>query len=162
MSFVGARDLALQQLLHAANESGIVVVAAAGNGGPAASPAYPAAYPGVIAVTAVDEADRRYEHANRGSYIAVAAPGVDILAPVERGGYAYVSGTSFAAAYVSAIAALLLERDPSLDPKTIADLIATGAEGLGLPGRNDDFGAGRVDAYSSLKLLNNELAAKKY
>src|SRR5205823_3357300 len=144
MSFIGAHDPALQQLLHAANEKGVVVVAAAGNGGPAAPPVYPGAYPGVIAVTAVDEADHPYEYANRGSYIAVAAPGVDILAPVERGGYAYVSGTSFAAAYVSGIAALLLERDPTLDPQTVADLIARGAEDLGPVGRDDEFGAGRV------------------
>jgi subtilisin family serine protease len=161
MSFIGSHDPALQQVLHAANQKGIVVVAAAGNGGPTGPPVYPAAYPGVIAVTAVDEADRRYEHANRGGHIAVAAPGVDILAPVERGGYAYVSGTSFAAAYVSGIAALLLERDPNLDPKSVADLLATGAEDLGPVGRDDDFGAGRVNAYNSLKLLANELAAQR-
>ena len=161
MSFIGAHDAALQELLQAANDKGVVVIAAAGNGGPSAPPVYPAAYPGVIAVTAVDEADHPYEFANRGNYIAVAAPGVDILAPVERGGYAYVSGTSFAAAYVSGIAALLLERDPTLDPHTIADLIATGAEDLGPVGRDDDFGAGRVNAYSSLKLLSHGLAAKR-
>jgi subtilisin family serine protease len=115
----------------------------------------------VIAVTAVDEADRRYEHANRGSYIAVAAPGVDILAPIEHGGYAYVSGTSFAAAYVSGVAALLLERDPNLDPQSVADLLATAAEHLGPNDRDDDFGAGRVDAYKALKLLAHAQAAKK-
>jgi subtilisin family serine protease len=161
MSFIGAHDAALLELLQAANQKGVVVVAAAGNGGATAPPVYPAAYPGVIAVTAVDEADHPYEYANRGNYIAVAAPGVDILAPVEHGGYAYVSGTSFAAAYVSGIAALLLERDPTLDPHTIADLIATGAEDLGPEGRDDDFGAGRVNAYSSLKLLSHGLAAKR-
>jgi subtilisin family serine protease len=161
MSFVGSHDSALQQVLRTAGEKGVIVIAAAGNGGPAAPPAYPAAYPGVIAVTAVDEADRRYEHANRGSYIAVAAPGVDVLAPVERGGYAYVSGTSFAAAYVSGVAALLLERDPNLDPRSVADLLATAAEHLGPNVPDDDFGAGRVDAYKALKLLANARAAKR-
>jgi len=161
MSFIGAHDPALQQILSAANGKGVTVVAAAGNGGPTAPPVYPAAYPDVIAVTAVDEKDQRYQYANRGNYIALAAPGVDILAPIERGGYAYVSGTSFAAAYVSAIAALLLERDPSLDAKAILELLATGAEDLGPAGRDDDFGAGRVNAYSSLKLLTNQLSAKR-
>jgi subtilisin family serine protease len=159
MSFIGAHDAALQELLQAANDKGVVVIAAAGNGGPSAPPVYPAAYPGVIAVTAVDEADRLYEFANRGNYIAVSAPGVDILAPVEHNGYAYVSGTSFAAAYVSGIVALLLERDPSLDPHSVADLLATGAEDLGPEGRDDDYGAGRVNAFSSLKLLSSGLAA---
>jgi subtilisin family serine protease len=162
MSFVGGYDPAVEQLLQAASERGVILVAAAGNGGPAAPPVYPAAYARVIAVTAVDEADRRYEHANRGGYIALAAPGVNILAPVQREGYAYVSGTSFAAAYVSAIAALLLERDPTLDPQSLADLLATGAEHLGPAGRNDEFGAGRVNAFSSLKLLSSDLTAKRY
>jgi subtilisin family serine protease len=161
MSFIGAHDPALQQILSAAHRNGVVIVAAAGNGGPTAPPVYPAAYPEVIAVTAVDESDHRYQYANRGSYIALAAPGVDILAPVEHGGYAYVSGTSFAAAYVSAIAALLLENDPDLDPRSILELLTTGAEVLGPGGRDDDFGAGRVNAYSSLKLLANQLSAKR-
>jgi hypothetical protein len=161
MSFVGSRDAALEALLDAARQKRIVMVAAAGNGGPAAAPAYPAAYPGVIAVTAVDEADRRYKHANRGAYIAVAAPGVDILAPVERGGHSYLSGTSFAAAYVSGIAALLLERDPNLDTAALAALIAAGADDLGPAGRDDDFGAGRVNAFGSLQALAPGLATKQ-
>jgi Subtilase family len=153
MSFVGTHDPVLQQLLAAANRKGIVVVAAAGNGGPDAPAAYPAAYPGVIAVTAIDQSDARYVHANRGSYITVAAPGVDILAPVEQGGHAYVSGTSFAAAYVSGIAALLLERDPELDAHAVTELITMGADDVGPSGRDDEFGAGRANALSSLQLL---------
>jgi hypothetical protein len=154
MSFVGPRNGQLQELLQAANRKGIVVVAAAGNGGPKAPPAFPAAFPGVIAVTAVDADDRRYSHANRGSYIAVAAPGVDILAPVEGGKHELLSGTSFATAYVSGIAALLLERDPNMDPATVAHVIAAGADDLGPAGRDDDFGAGRVNALTALKSVH--------
>jgi subtilisin family serine protease len=162
MSFVGAHDPALQQLLEAVSQKGIIAVAAAGNGGPDGPAAYPAAYPGVIAVTAVNEADDRYAFANRGSYIAVSAPGVDILAPVERGGHAYVSGTSFAAAYVSGIAALLLEREPRLNATSVTDLIIRGADDVGPVGRDDDFGAGRANAYRSIKLLlGNGLAQKQ-
>jgi subtilisin family serine protease len=138
---------------------GIVMVAAAGNAGPTAPPAYPAAYPGVIAVTAVDAADRRYMHANRGRYIAIAAPGVDVLAPVDGGQHELLSGTSFATAYVSGIAALLLERDPSLDPAAVARLIAAAADDLGPVGRDDDFGAGRINALEALELMQT-LAAR--
>jgi subtilisin family serine protease len=159
MSFVGPRNKALQELLEAAARKGVVLVAAAGNAGPKAPPAFPAAFPGVIAVTAVDAADKRYQHANRGRYIAVAAPGVDVLAPVDGGGHELLSGTSFATAYVSGIAALLLERDPSLNAASIARLIAAGADDLGPAGRDDDFGAGRVNALSALKSMR-EVAAR--
>jgi subtilisin family serine protease len=154
MSFVGPRSGQLEELLQAASRKGIVLVAAAGNAWPKAPPAYPAAFPGVIAVTAVDAADRRYQHANRGRYIAIAAPGVDVLAPVEGGKYELLSGTSFATAYVSGIAALLLERDPTLDAATVARLIAAGADDLGPAGRDDDFGAGRINALAALKSMH--------
>ncbi len=153
MSFVGRRDQQLHEILKVANRRGIILVAAAGNGGPTAAPAYPAAYPEVIAVTAVDEDDNRYEHANRGRYIAIAAPGVDILAPVQGGKHELVSGTSFATAYVSGIAALLLERNPGIDTAAIGKLITAGADDLGPAGRDDDFGAGRVNALKALRSM---------
>jgi subtilisin family serine protease len=159
LSFVGPRSGHLQELLDAVRRKGIVVVAAAGNAGPKAPPAFPAAFPGVIAVTAVDAADRRYPQANRGRYIAISAPGVDVLAPVEGGKHELLSGTSFATAYVSGIAALLLERDPNLDAASIGKLMAAAADDLGPPGRDDDFGAGRVNALASLKSVR-EVAAR--
>jgi subtilisin family serine protease len=161
LSFAGPRDPAVHQILQAASKRGVVAVAAAGNGGPKAAPAYPAAYPEVIAVTALDERDRLYQHANRGSYIFVAAPGVDILAPVEKGRHSYLSGTSFAAAYVSGIVALLLERDPGLEPDSIADLISKGSDDLGPKGRDDQFGAGRVNALHSLQAVTKLSAEKR-
>jgi subtilisin family serine protease len=160
MSFVGPRNSALQEMLEAASRKGVVLIAAAGNAGPKAPPAFPAAFPGVIAVTAVDAADRRYRHANRGRYISIAAPGVDVLAPVDGGKHELLSGTSFATAYVSGIAALLLERDPTLDAASIARLIAAGADDLGPAGRDDDFGAGRVNALAALQSVT-EVAARK-
>ena len=62
-------------------------------------------------MTATDEKDRLYGKANRGDYIFIAAPGVDIVAPALKGGYDLSSGTSMAAAHVSGVVALLLERD---------------------------------------------------
>ena len=76
------------------------------------APLYPAADPDVIAVTATDADDKLFEQANRGTHIAVAAPGVAILAAAPDEGYQMQSGTSFAAAQVSGVAALLLERNP--------------------------------------------------
>ena len=153
LSFVGPKDDALHLALRSATARRVIAVAAAGNNGPRAAPAYPAAYPEVIAVTAIDAKDQRYAQANRGSYIAFAAPGVDILAPVEKGKHSYLSGTSFATAYVSGIVALLLERNRDLDTGAVVDLMTAGAEDLGPQGRDEDFGLGRVNAYASLKAL---------
>jgi len=153
LSFVGPKDDTLHLALRSAAARRVIAVAAAGNNGPKAAPVYPAAYPEVIAVTAVDAKDQRYAQANRGSYIAFAAPGVDILAPVERGKHSYLSGTSFATAYVSGIVALLLERNRDLDTGAVVDLMTAGAEDLGPQGRDEDFGLGRVNAYASLRAL---------
>jgi subtilisin family serine protease len=153
LSFVGPKEDALHIALKSAAARGVVAVAAAGNNGPKAAPAYPAAYPEVIAVTAIDAKDQRYAEANRGSYIAFAAPGVDILAPVEKGKHSYLSGTSFATAYVSGIVALLLERNRELDMRAVVELMTAGAEDLGPEGRDEDFGVGRVNAFQSLKAL---------
>jgi subtilisin family serine protease len=92
--------------------SGVVFVAAAGNGGPAGVPAYPAAYPEVIAVTAVGRNRLGYVEANHGAYIDVAAPGVRVWTalPGERQGF--LSGTSFAAPFVTAIAAATYNSTP--------------------------------------------------
>jgi len=89
---------------------GTVLVAAAGNGGPGAPPAYPAALPGVIAVTAVDQEGRIYPKANQGNYIAFSAPGVRIWAPAPDALGQYLTGTSVAAPFIAAAAASWAER----------------------------------------------------
>jgi subtilisin family serine protease len=80
----------------AAEEQGIILVAAAGNGGPQAPPTYPAASPNMIAVTATDNRDQLFSNACRGLHISVAAPGVDVMAPATAGTYQVVTGTSIA------------------------------------------------------------------
>ena len=87
---------------------GMIIVAAAGNDGADAPPAYPAAYPGVIAVTAVGTDLKPYQRANHGKYISLSAPGVHIWTAAANGKGAFESGTSFAAPYVTAVAATLL------------------------------------------------------
>ncbi len=148
MSFAGPSDPILGQAIAAAEAKGVTIVAAAGNGGPDAKPAYPAAYPGVIAVTATDNADQLYKNANHGTYIAVAAPGVDIIAAATKGAYDISSGTSMAAAHVSGIAALMLEKNPKLLPKDIRALLLSSAHKTS--GQSADLGAGIADAAGAL------------
>jgi len=157
MSFAGPKDPLLLALIDAAHGKGAVFVAAAGNQGPTAPPAYPAAHSKVIAITATDEVDALYAQANRGGYVAIAAPGVDILAPVTGKGLDYLSGTSFAAAHISGIIALLMERNPKLAPDDIHEILVEAAHDLGTVGRDEDFGAGLADAYGALILAGPEM-----
>lgn len=150
MSFAGPADRLMSRELAGGLQRGIVFVAAAGNGGPAAPPAYPAAEPGVIAVTATDLQDRLYESANRGPYVAFAAPGVDVLVASPQAGYDTSTGTSVAAAHVSGIVALMLERYRGMSPAAIRAALAARARDLGPPGPDPEFGAGLVDAYAAL------------
>ena len=154
MSFAGPTDPTLRRLLAAAYDKGMVLIAAAGNAGPQSEPLYPAADPNVIAVTATDSADHIFKMANRGRYIAVAAPGVDILALAPDGAYQLSTGTSIAAAHVSGIAALLLERKPSLKPSDIRAILIATAKAPGPPTPDSDFGAGLVSAYRALAALD--------
>ena len=146
MSFAGPRDALLTRVLAAGEAKGMIFIAAAGNEGPKAQPAYPAAEPGVIAVTASDPADRLYQAANRGPYICVTAPGVDVLVPAPAGAYGFSSGTSIAAAHVSGAIALLLQLRPDITARDVRALLARSAKDLGGKGDERDFGAGLVDA----------------
>jgi subtilisin family serine protease len=153
MSFAGPNDALIERGVAAAFAKGIVMVAASGNAGPKSPPLYPAAYADVIAVSATDAQDKLLAASNRGSYIAVAAPGADIFLPAPDGKYQFASGTSFSAAYISGLAALVLERTPVLKPEEVrADLMKT-ARDLGAPGRDDLFGAGEADAFAAVSAV---------
>jgi hypothetical protein len=154
MSFVGPADPDLHRMLAAAYAKDMVLIAAAGNAGPDSAPLYPGADPDVIAVTATDSRDGLFKMANRGAYIAVASPGVEIIALAPGRAYQIATGTSVAAAHVSGIAALLLELKPSLKPKDIRAIIMSTAK------PHADFGAGLVNAYRAVILLNAKPAGK--
>ena len=79
---------------EAPTDQGVILIAAAGNAGPKSAPLFPGADPNVIAVSATDMDDKTYKNANRGKYVAIAAPGVDILVPAPEGGYQLTTGTS--------------------------------------------------------------------
>ncbi len=153
MSFAGPFDPLVKRALENAYDKGVILVAAAGNSGPKAGPTYPAAYKNVIAITALDHKDRLYAHANRGNYLTAAAPGVNVLVPSLKKSYSYSSGTSLAAAHISGLIALLLERHPDATSEAIVDAIKKSAHDLGPKGYDTQFGAGRADALASLKLL---------
>ncbi|MFQ5626279.1 MAG: S8 family serine peptidase, partial [Methyloligellaceae bacterium] len=154
LSFTGPYDPLVKKALERAYENGVVLVAAAGNGGPKALPAYPAAYKQVIAITALDHKDKLYAHANRGSYVTAAAPGVDVLVPALKKSYRYSSGTSLAAAHISGLIALLLEHHPQASASDVLDAVVSSAHDLGPEGYDVQFGAGRADAHASLMSLS--------
>jgi hypothetical protein len=153
MSFAGPKDAMIERGIAAASAKGIVMVAAAGNAGAKSPPLYPAASTNVIAVSATDAQDRLFTASNRGSYIAVAAPGVDVFVPVPDEKYQMMSGTSFSAAYVSGLAALMLERNPALKPDEVRAFLIKTARDLGAPGRDDLFGAGEADAFAAVSAV---------
>lgn len=153
LSLTGPQDRLVTQAVEQALMARIAVVAAAGNAGPGAPPAYPAAQPGVIATTATDGKDRLYRQANRGNYVTLAAPGVDILVAIPGDRYDYLSGTSMAAACVSGLAALMIGQQESLTPSQLRKILEATATDLGPPNRDPDFGAGRIDAAAAFAQL---------
>lgn len=150
MSFAGPADPRLRDALREATKKGMTLIAAAGNAGPQSAPLYPAAYPNVIAVTATDSKDRVFSRANRGDHITVASPGVDILAPAPDGAYQLSTGTSVAAAQVSGVVALLIERNPKLTPRQVLQILTQSSKDLGPKGRDRDFGFGLVNALEAV------------
>lgn len=149
MSFAGPADALLQEMLTKANARGMVLIAAVGNAGPRAPPLYPAADVHVIGVTATDADDKVMPEANRGPQVAVAAPGVEILAAAPDGKYQVTTGTSVAAAHATGVAALLLAAQPNLTPAQVrSDLIKSARR---ISGKRNEVGAGVVDALAVVK-----------
>jgi hypothetical protein len=143
ISIEGPENPMLRALVRRASERGHVIVAAAGNGGPLAQPAFPAAFDGAVAVTAIDSYDRPYARANRGQYIDYAAHGVNIRVAAGDD-MLVVSGTSFAAPVVAArIAAHLQAPSPEGARAALNDLQAHAVD-LGDPGHDPIFGWGAV------------------
>lgn len=139
----------LEDAVDYAYEKGAVVVAAAGNEG-MNERFYPAAYPNVISVAATDESDKRADFSNYDSTVDLAAPGTDIYSTWPGGSYESLSGTSMACPMVSAVAALVLSKNPSLTNCQVKSILFNSADDLGEPGIDPYYGYGRVDAYKAL------------
>lgn len=135
-SLAGPENRLIERVVSAALARKIVVVAAAGNDGPNARPRYPAALPGVVAVTAVDARRRVYRRAASGPHIDYAAPGVNVWTAQPRGRYGPSTGTSYATPFATAVFALTgAQREPE-------------TEDLGGAGRDPVFGNGLIRAPS--------------
>ena len=161
MSFAGPQDPFLAQHLKKASEKGAILIAAVGNAGPKSPPLYPAADPRVIGVTAIDENDQLYKGSVLGVQVAVAAPGVDVMVPAPSGAYQLTTGTSVAAAHVSGVAALLLEKHPEADAQLILEVLTASATRLGTNKRDDKVGWGLIDPLAALNELDARLADAK-
>ena len=142
ISLAGPSNRLLETALTRVRERGVLAIAAAGNGGPMAQPMYPAAYPEVVAVTATDDRGRAFRLANRGEYVDIAAPGVNIRHAQAGGGFAASSGTSYAVPFVTVAAARLLQS--TAEPALMLDALYASAKDIGAPGRDQIYGYGQL------------------
>jgi subtilisin family serine protease len=148
MSLAGPPDVLVQNAIDRLSKTGMIFIAAAGNDGPDGPPLYPAAYSKVIAVTAVARDLRSYRKANRGHHIDLAAPGVDIWTATGDGS-GWVSGTSFAVPFATAVIATT--RGINRARSKHAVLANLHFKDLGTRGHDEIYGRGLVLAPRSCK-----------
>lgn len=146
VSLVGPKNAMLERVIGSLISSGYIIVAAVGNDGPAAPPLYPASYPNVVGVTAVDSRGHVLIEAARGPQVMFASPGADLAAADSDHGYAAVRGTSFAAPFVAALLAASFTAPDSAKAAAAIDALAQTAVDLGAPGRDLTYGFGLVGA----------------
>ncbi|MDP4015215.1 MAG: S8 family peptidase [Candidatus Nanopelagicales bacterium] len=140
MSLGGGSSSVMEAAVEYAVDEGATLVAAAGNDG-SSSPFYPAAYPGVLSVAAINSSGERASWSNYGSTLDLAAPGVSVLSTLPGSTYASWSGTSMASPHVAASAALILELAPTSD---VGYLLTSTALDLGSTGWDIYYGHGGV------------------
>ncbi len=139
----------LQNAVNYAWNKGVLIVAAAGNEN-SGKISYPAAYPNVMAISALDPGDGFAYYSNHGKKIELAAPGTDIYSTLMGGGYGYKTGTSMATPFVSGSAALVLSKNGTLTNSQVRKILDNSAVDLGASGRDPYFGYGKVNVYGAL------------
>jgi hypothetical protein len=147
ISIEGPRNDVLEFVVEAAVSQGALIIAAAGNGGPAAPPGYPGAYPGVIAVTALDERGLLYRRAARGDHIQFAARGSYAPGQSMVETDSTIAGTSFAAPVVAAMAARHWRQSSQASREQVLGALRSDAIDMGAPGRDSLYGWGGLDPW---------------
>jgi subtilisin family serine protease len=142
----------LQNQIAYACQHGVVTIAASGNSG-SSMVSYPAAYPSVIAVGAVDSSLRRATFSNFGSGLDIMAPGVQIYSTRGGGGYQSLSGTSTAAPHVAGVVALMLSVNPALTPTEVGSVMNATATDISRAGYDTATGWGVVDAFRAVEQI---------
>jgi subtilisin family serine protease len=140
----------LHDAIKYAYDKDVVLIAASGNDN-TEKPGYPAAYPEVFAVAAIDSKKSKASFSNYGEYIDVAAPGVSIASTYPKNQYAALSGTSMASPHVTALAALIRSVNPLLKNTEVMDIMRQTATDLGPEGKDNYFGHGQIDVVKALK-----------
>ncbi len=146
----------LQNAVDYAWSKGAVPIAAAMNSA-AAAPYYPAACKHAVAVAATDANDHLASFSNYGNWIALSAPGTNILTTMNGGGYGYSNGTSFSAPIAAGVAALCLAVNPALTNAELVSILEQSADDLGAPGFDNYFGWGRVNAFRAVTAAEQSL-----
>jgi subtilisin family serine protease len=144
ISLVGPANGLLEQVIRIVTARGHIVVAAVGNDGPGAPPLYPAAYPAVVAVTAVDSHRRVLVEACRGKHVDFAAPGSDMAAAGLDAEFALVRGTSFAAPIAAGLFARQLTQVNHARAESALAALTSQAVDLGPRGPDKVYGKGLV------------------
>ncbi|GAB4112192.1 MAG: hypothetical protein Fur005_05770 [Roseiflexaceae bacterium] len=161
MSLGGPEDTnVLRDAVAYATERGVLVVAASGNGQADGNlPSYPAAYPNVLAVSATRSDDSIAGFSTTGGFVDIAAPGAGVFSTTwsvtTSDSYGVGSGTSAACPQVAAAAGLVLSVRSDLRPDQVSDLLALGADDQGVPGRDPEYGYGRLNIRRSLEIASD-------
>lgn len=149
---------AYNNVLQKAIDNGITIIASAGNYGHKENPIYyPASYDRIISVGAINKYDEVPYFSEHNQYIDVVAPGENIMTTIPNNRYIAVSGTSFSAPFVSAVAAMLKSLDKRLEPDDIRALLISTSKDLGTIGKDNYYGYGRVDPLKAITKVLTDL-----
>ncbi len=143
----------LENAIQYAQDHDVLVVASAGNAG-SSTPYYPAALPYVVAVGATNDQDERWPLSNTGEHIDLMAPGFRIYSTYNNMDYAFMSGTSMAAPFITGLVGLLASFNPELTGAEIVDLLTANADDLGEVGKDTEYGYGRINVHRTMMAAN--------